>query len=780
MKKLFRRKKIDPVALSSLLVCLCILLLTIGFSVPQASLNIRNMGALVRIVKEIRITGIRATNPANNATESSTDYNVHNVYGNISLPNNNSTVTYTIEITNIGNADMGIREITGLPSNLTYTISDYNIGATLCDAINTSQCNLGSVSVINLTVGYAENGYDGINTDFAINLDFDFYEITYVARIGSNYYQTLQDAVTAVPSNHTETTVVLLKNTAERVTINPGKDVVLDLQGLMISNPDNNTPVIEIFGVKRNGNEVITAQGGASLRISNGTISSNASQGAINVEEGGTLTMTGGTVNATGARQALYVNKGGTATISGTAYLSARAVAETGNQRGTVQAVAGATLVKAGVYVPPGNLTITGGTIEANSATGVAVSCYGIITLGTEDGNISTTVPEMRGNGAGIYINSSGTLNFYDGIAKGGTIAIINESDVADIETGYSIAHSSEIINNATYDTALLGQGALVTFNPNQGTVDEPSRNVLVNSAVGNLPVPTRTGFVFDGWFTENDVEVTSSTVITEAITFYAHWISEEDYYVALIGNTKYETLAAAIASVTGSTPTTITVVKNIIENISIPSGRNITLDLQNYTLSLPANAATTTPTIENKGTLTITSGTITTYSEKTAAINNKSKAVLYITGGNIISTGDRQALYNDGGTATISGTAHLTAKALVETSNKRGTVQNLNSGVLIITGGTIESTGANGIGVTNVATATIGVDDGVVSTTSPSITGLGIGINNTKTLKFYDGVIRGQTSAISGTVTSWDSNSTITVSQETIDGITYEVKTLN
>ena len=773
MGKLLSKFKYEPLKIIPFVWLVFVLFITLGYSAYSSNLLVTNIGAVVRPYADIRITNLSVAGLENGATLTSSDYGINNISSDISLPNSDSTVSYDIVITNVGNVDMGIRDITLSSDSLTYTFDGYTMGSTLCDDGNNSLCNCGSVTTIHLTIGYADGEYDSSNTNFSLLVDFEFYEITYVARIGSNYYQTLQAAVNAVPTNHTETTIMLLKNTSERVTINPGKNVVLDFQGLVISN-SGNIPVIEIYGIKRNTNDVITSSGGASLRIYNGTISSNGTQGAINVEEGGTLTMTGGTVAATGTRQAMYVNKGGTAFISGSASLSAKAVAEEGNQRGTVQTVAGS-LTKTGYQIPPGSLTITGGTIEANGTSTVAVSCYGVTTLGEEDGTVSTTIPNIRSNGAGMYINTNGIVNFYDGVVKGKVTAIINENSIADIETGYSIVHSSTIINNATYDTALLGHGVLVTFNPNEGAVDESSRNVLVNSAIGNLPVPTREGYVFEGWFTENGVEVTSNTVVTEAITFIAHWISEEENYVALIGNTKYSTLAEAIGAVTSGSSATITLVKNTSEYISIPSGRNITLDLQSYTLSLPSDAANTIPTIDNNGTVTLVSGTVTSYSVKTAVVNNNSKANFIMNGGSIIATGLRQAIYNNGGTVTISGSAYLRSKALVDSTNKRGTVQNQASSTLFITGGTIESVASGGIGASNFGTMTIGVSGGNISNSSPVIKGLSIGVNNSGTFKFYDGILKGQSNALVGSITTQEANSSRVDGTEVIDGVTYK-----
>lgn len=65
-----------------------------------------------------------------------------------------------------------------------------------------------------------------------------------------------------------------------------------------------------------------------------------------------------------------------------------------------------------------------------------------------------------------------------------------------------------------------------VTFNPNGGTVDEPSRRVSYGSQLHTPPKPYWEGHTFLGWFTDatGGTEVTASTVITSSSVVYAHW----------------------------------------------------------------------------------------------------------------------------------------------------------------------------------------------------------------------------------------------------------------
>jgi len=67
-----------------------------------------------------------------------------------------------------------------------------------------------------------------------------------------------------------------------------------------------------------------------------------------------------------------------------------------------------------------------------------------------------------------------------------------------------------------------------VTFNAQDGTVTPSSKSVTVGSSYGTLPVPTRPGWYFQGWFTSatGGTRVTATTTVTQsaAHTLYARW----------------------------------------------------------------------------------------------------------------------------------------------------------------------------------------------------------------------------------------------------------------
>lgn len=73
-----------------------------------------------------------------------------------------------------------------------------------------------------------------------------------------------------------------------------------------------------------------------------------------------------------------------------------------------------------------------------------------------------------------------------------------------------------------------IENSVIVTFDPNGGSVTTNTKAVNYNSAYGDLPTPTRTGYRFDGWYTSatGGTVVNNTTIVTNssAHTLYAHW----------------------------------------------------------------------------------------------------------------------------------------------------------------------------------------------------------------------------------------------------------------
>lgn len=258
------------------------------------------------------------------------------------------------------------------------------------------------------------------------------------------------------------------------------------------------------------------------------------------------------------------------------------------------------------------------------------------------------------------------------------------------------------------------------------------------------------------------------------------------DNNVAEINGTYYTSLSKAINAASSDNKTTITLLKDISENVIIKEGYDIVLDLNNHTLSNKTDATV----ITNNGTLEVKNGTLTSDAGS-GMINNNSKGKLTVSSGILKATGTRQAIYNDGGTLYILDGAYVESSA-----EERATIQNKNDGKAYIKGGTIVSNNLYAI-YNEKGTLNIGVKDDVYDKTTPVVQGKTYGVVANNTYNVYDGIIKGgiyhvgKTSNTGNTptvsndtnetkVTGIEEDSEKLLDSENISGTTYKTFTFN
>ena len=211
---------------------------------------------------------------------------------------------------------------------------------------------------------------------------------------------------------------------------------------------------------------------------------------------------------------------------------------------------------------------------------------------------------------------------------------------------------------------------------------------------------------------------------------------SIEKFFVAKVGDTYYKTLAEAVAAANNAT---VTLLKDVTANVTIPTDETITLNLNGNDITVNDGCA-----IVNKGTLTVTgSGNVTTSADESAAVANFPDAIATLNGGTYSSS--NWYVIKNLGTMTIDGpvtvkkpdnstnTASLIDNGWVSNKDtvagetvaaqadkakltikngafegKSGSascsvVKNDDYGVLEITGGTFDST--NNVGTSNATT---------------------------------------------------------------------------
>ena len=112
--------------------------------------------------------------------------------------------------------------------------------------------------------------------------------------------------------------------------------------------------------------------------------------------------------------------------------------------------------------------------------------------------------------------------------------------------------YSHQLETTFTFSKKTCTTTKTVQFNPNGGTVSTKSKNVTIGKTYGTLPTPTRTGYDFDGWYTQKTggTKVTANTSVgtNPPNTLYAHWIAKK-YTVTLDANGGTVSMASRTAT---------------------------------------------------------------------------------------------------------------------------------------------------------------------------------------------------------------------------------------
>ena len=83
-------------------------------------------------------------------------------------------------------------------------------------------------------------------------------------------------------------------------------------------------------------------------------------------------------------------------------------------------------------------------------------------------------------------------------------------------------------VNSVVNAVCTVTGTAVITFNPNGGTVSPATLITDANGELATLPIPTRNGYTFDGWYTAIDggIQVTENDVFINNTEIFAQWIA--------------------------------------------------------------------------------------------------------------------------------------------------------------------------------------------------------------------------------------------------------------
>ena len=499
--------------------------------------------------------------------------------------------------------------------------------------------------------------------------------------------QTLQEQINNAPDG-VETRITLQGDVSGDLTIPTNKNIVLEL-----------------------------AADSQLTNVSGHTITNN-----------GTLTIEGtGTVdNISHGKAAVFNDVGGTVVLNGGIYTRSKEngsnkVDSGGNSYYNIQNL--------------GEMTINDGvTVEQNG------NFSSMIASGFYDGTGKTTNPKLVING-GHFDGGMNTIKNDDrGILEinGGTFTNVRQATLmnwneATITGGSFTANGAEAVIYNGYLNDGMDCGKLtISGGAFTATGSSPVIQQNGNKGIGTVQINDGTfttgsgkiiGVAASGKADITIVKGRFETSNTENLNALASYVDPSSTYnpttgkaesrpaedaAASIGEKNYKSLADAIKAAPDNVQTTITLRNACQEDVVIPAGKNIVLDLNGQTLSNSKDHTITnngTLTIQgdgtidctthargavnNNGTLTISGGTLTRSVDvpKTNSwyvVNNAKGATMTIDGGEIIGNSTYSSCVRNLGNATVSGGTIRQDKMIA--------FKNDDTGVLTVTGGKIIS----------------------------------------------------------------------------------------
>lgn len=157
---------------------------------------------------------------------------------------------------------------------------------------------------------------------------------------------------------------------------------------------------------------------------------------------------------------------------------------------------------------------------------------YDAYAIGTTLGSDENVAIELS-DSDGVRIVSSGaeslTLNMDDSNTDPITTVVTDANDVKVYKDDGEFLIYSDTDGDGIYETPINTPPAsttyLISFDVNGGTISGPTvLTTGTNGKLSNLPSAYRSGFTFNGWYTNDGIRVTTDTIFDADTTVYAHW----------------------------------------------------------------------------------------------------------------------------------------------------------------------------------------------------------------------------------------------------------------
>ena len=344
------------------------------------------------------------------------------------------------------------------------------------------------------------------------NSDGTYGVATAIAQIGTDRYTSLQAAINAVGKK--AKTIQLLADTTENVTIAATKQITLDLNGhtlnggtgtskATILNKGNVTITDTSAGktgtIKRDDRGVdgetsyYVIDNNGTMVIDQANVKNNSGvKGSSLIRNGGVDTASSLTINGGTFEQQNFIavknDSNGDLTINGGTLSSKQSVVQNWNKAQILGGNLTGGYLWTDSYTEAGTVgeTIIGGNAEFTGTIYMDVTSPNPSTLKIEGGKLNVT--SWRVTDAAAAVNASIAVS-------GGTFKdAVPESYCA---AGYAPTANAD----GTYG---VKQAVTVNFDSNQGTAVD-SQLVAVGGKVAKPADPTKKGYTFSGWFTDED-----------------------------------------------------------------------------------------------------------------------------------------------------------------------------------------------------------------------------------------------------------------------------------
>ncbi len=394
---------------------------------------------------------------------------------------------------------------------------------------------------------------------------------TAVAKVGNDKYETLQAAVNAATTENS--TVTLLKDVTEDITIPTGVTAMLDLSGKTLTN--------------KAGKHTITVENGGKLNISDsvGTgVVDNTSHGKAAIYNKGEVTLNGGTFERS-AEKGTYspYSDGGNSWYTIANY-------------GTMEINTGVTVENAGGY---SSMIRNGGDVTADC------------NLTIEGGNFAGGVNTVKNDSFGVLtINGGNFSNTAQYVIMNWNKAEITAGTFQTLDT------ASAVLFTSTYGNDANTVGKLTISGGEFKHASDTQEMIVDHYDESNSGAAAVTGGRFDA-----DISKYIPSDYVQSADGTVEKLGESNA-VAKVGDTYYKTLAEAVAAADNAT---VTLLKDVTANVTIPADETITLNLNGMTLTNVDDH-----TILNNGNLTITgTGRVDNISHAKGALYNKGTVVI-------------------------------------------------------------------------------------------------------------------------------------------------------